>query len=58
MVAENVEVLEAVRGSVLEFDSEEVAEVWGRSSAELDGDGGSVVSCRKISRLEAEIHML
>lgn len=48
MVAENVEVLEAVSGSVLEFDSEEVAEVWGRPSAELDGDGGSVVSYRKI----------
>lgn len=48
MVAENVEVLEAVSGSVLEFDSEEVAEVRGRSSTELDGDGGSVVSYRKI----------
>jgi hypothetical protein len=43
VVAECMEVFEVLSGSILEFNSEEIAEVWGRSSSELDSDSGSIV---------------
>lgn len=39
MVAEDVSLLEALRGTVLEAEAEEVTEIGGRAAAELDGDG-------------------
>lgn len=43
VVAKNVNILETVGGAILEFDAEEVTEVGGLSSAQLDGNSGSVV---------------
>jgi len=43
VVTEDVDVLEAVRGTVLEFDAEEVAEIGGRSTAQLNSNGRCVV---------------
>lgn len=43
MVAEDVDILEALARSILELDTEEVTEIRGRTAAELNGNGRSVV---------------
>jgi hypothetical protein len=44
VVAKDMVILEALCGSVLELDAEEVAKIGGRSSAQLNGKSRSVVS--------------
>lgn len=47
VVAKDVDVLELGVGAVLEFDAEEVADIRGRATAELNGNGRGEVSWRK-----------
>lgn len=45
VVAEDVDILEMGIGSVLEFDAEEVTNIRGRATAELNSDSGRVLGC-------------
>ena len=49
VMAKDVEILEPFGSAVLELDADEVAEVRGRSSAQLNGNCGGVVGCRELS---------
>jgi hypothetical protein len=44
VVAKDVDVLEVGAGAVLEFNAEEVADIRGRATAELNGNGRGEVS--------------
>jgi hypothetical protein len=44
VVAKDVDVLEVGAGAVLEFDAEEVADIRGSATAELNGNGRGEVS--------------
>jgi hypothetical protein len=49
VVAKDVDVLPVARGTVLEAEAEEVADIRGSTTAELNGESGAVVGWRERS---------
>lgn len=55
VVAKDVNVFESSGGTVLESDAEEVTDVGGRATAELDSNGGGVVGCQMKMNISFEL---
>ena len=45
LVAEDVDIMPGVVGTVLEAEAQEVTDIGGRATAELNSDGRGVVGC-------------